>query len=89
MDIVIPKPVNEVLNILYENDYEGYIVGGAVRNMIMGQKPKNYNISTNASLINVKNILKGYNTFYCGENNSRLGIVNAKFPMEILLQYVD
>lgn len=83
MDIVIPKPVNEVLNILYENDYEGYLVGGAVRNMVMGQKPRNYNISTNASLTNVEKALKSYNTFYCGQNNSSLGIVNAKFPMEI------
>ena len=83
MDIVIPKPVNEVLTILYENDYEGYLVGGAVRNMVMGQKPKNYNISTNATLVNVQKVLKNYNTFYCGQNNSSLGIVNAKFPMEI------
>ena len=45
MNIVIPKPVNEVLNLLYDNNYEGYIIGGAVRNMVMGEKPKNYNIS--------------------------------------------
>ena len=35
MNIVIPKPVNEVLTILYENNYDGYIVGGTVRNLII------------------------------------------------------
>ena len=83
MNIVIPKPVNEVLNIINENGYEAYIVGGAVRNWVMDLKPSNYNISTNASLEDIKKALKGYQTFYCGENDSHLGIVNTKFPMDI------
>ena len=83
MNIVIPKPVNEVLNVINENGYEAYIVGGAVRNWVMENKPSNYNISTDATIDDVKKALKEYNTFYCGENNAHLGIVNSKFPMEI------
>ena len=83
MNIVIPKPVNEVLNIINEKGYEAYLVGGAVRNWVMDLKPSNYNISTDASLEDIKKALKGYNTFFCGENNSHLGIVNSKFPMEV------
>lgn len=83
MDIIIPKPVNEVLNTLYENNYEAYVIGGAVRNLVMGEKPKNYNISTNINVKKVKDVLNIYNTYYKGENNSSLGIVNAKYPMEI------
>lgn len=83
MNIVIPKPVNEVLNVINENGYEAYIIGGAVRNWVMGLKPNNYDISTNAELTSVQKALKDYNTFFCGEGNSRLGIVNSKFPMEI------
>ena len=83
MNIVIPKPVNEVLKKKKKKDYDGYITGGAIRNMVMEEKPKNYNISTNASLEEVKKCLKGYNTFLKGENKSTLGIVNTKFPMEI------
>ena len=83
MNIVIPKPVNEVLNIINEKGYEAYIVGGAVRNWVMQLKPTNYNISTNASLEQIKNALKGYQTFYFGEKDSHLGIVNSKFPMDV------
>ncbi len=83
MNIVIPKPVNEVLNVINDKGYEAYIIGGAVRNWVMNIKPSNYNISTNASLEEIKKALKGYNTFYCGENQSHLGIVNTKFPMEV------
>ncbi len=83
MNIVIPKPVNEVLNIINDSGYEAYIVGGAVRNWVMDYKPENYDISTDATLEQIKKALKDYHTFYSGENNSRLGIVNSKFPMEI------
>ncbi len=83
MNIVIPKPVNEVLNVINENGYEAYIIGGAVRNWVMGLKPSNYDISTDAELTAVKKVLKDYNTFFCGVGNSRLGIVNSKFPMEV------
>ena len=52
MNIVIPKPVNEVLTILYENNYDGYIMGGTVRNLILGIKPKNYNhLERNARIL--------------------------------------
>ena len=57
MNIVIPKPVNEVLNIINEKGYEAYLVGGAVRNMVMQEKPKNYNIVTDASIEEVQKIL--------------------------------
>ncbi len=83
MNIIIPKPVNEVLNIINEKGYEAYLVGGAVRNWVMDIKPSNYNICTDATLEDIKKALKGYHTFYCGENDSHLGIVNSKFPMEV------
>lgn len=82
MNIVIPKPVNELMTIMNDKGYESFIIGGAVRNLIMGLKPSNYDISTNGELENIKKVLKDYNTFYCGENNNRLGVV-SKFPMEI------
>ena len=57
MNIVIPKPVNEVLNIINEHGYEAYIIGGAVRNWVMETKPSNYDISTNAPLEEIKKAL--------------------------------
>ena len=37
VNIVIPKPVNEILLVLYENNYDGYLVGGTVRNLVLEQ----------------------------------------------------
>ena len=84
MNIVIPKPVNEILNIIYDNNYEAYITGGTIRNMVMGEKIKNYNISTDASVDDIKRILKNYKTYYCGKDDQALAVVNSKFPMNII-----
>lgn len=81
MNIVIPKPVNEVLFMINDKGYEAYVTGGAVRNNIMGYKVSSYDIITNGELNVIKNILKKYDTFYYGENNRHLGINNAKYPM--------
>lgn len=83
MDIVIPKPVNEVLYMINEKGYEAYVTGGAVRNNVMGYKVSKYDISTNAELGIIEKVLKNYDTFYRGENNSKLGINNPKYPMAI------
>lgn len=83
MNIVIPKPVNEVLYMINEKGYEAYVTGSAVRNNVMGTKVSKYDISTNAELEIVEKALKNYDTFYRGENNSKLGINNPKYPMAI------
>ena len=40
MKIEIPGPVLGILSRLRENGYEGYIVGGCVRDMFLGREPE-------------------------------------------------
>ena len=84
MNIVIPKPVNEVLLLLYENNCEGYLVGGTVRNLVLDQKPKRYTIATNAKLDDLLKKLKIYSPYIIGDEKKTLVIPNSKFPMEII-----
>jgi len=46
----------EVLNIIYDYGYEGYIVGGFVRDMLLGIKSRDVDITTNATPMELKNI---------------------------------
>lgn len=48
MDISIPLNVKDVLNRLEDNGFEAYIVGGCVRDSMLGIKPKDYDVTTNA-----------------------------------------
>ena len=48
MKINIPKDVNYIINNFYKNSYEAYMVGGCVRDSILGVEPKDYDITTSA-----------------------------------------
>lgn len=47
-NLEIPCDVQYILDVLYKNGYEGYMVGGCVRDLILGKKPNDYDITTNA-----------------------------------------
>lgn len=44
----LPEAVNKVWQTILENGYQAYLVGGAVRNLILGLQPKDWDIATNA-----------------------------------------
>lgn len=48
MNLVIPSNVNYIINTLYKNGYEAFMVGGCVRDCLLGLIPKDYDITTSA-----------------------------------------
>ena len=54
----IPIDAIEVLNILKQNGYSAYLVGGCVRDLCLGKEPKDYDICTSAIPEKVMNIFK-------------------------------
>lgn len=46
--IQIPKEVLDILGQLKANNFEAYAVGGCVRDILLGQKPKDWDVTTNA-----------------------------------------
>ena len=47
-DIKIPEEITLILETLDNSNYEGYLVGGCVRDMLMNKIPKDWDITTNA-----------------------------------------
>ncbi len=45
----LPKPVTEFLNKFKKNKYQIYVVGGAVRNLLLNKKVLNWDFTTNAT----------------------------------------
>ena len=43
-----PKNALAIVEKLHRAGYEAYIVGGCVRDLLLGKKPKDFDISTNA-----------------------------------------
>lgn len=68
----------KIIKTLQENGFESYIVGGCVRDLILGQSPKDFDIASSASPHKVKNLIS--RSFIIGK---RFRIVVAKRRPEL------
>lgn len=58
MRIELPDHVKFILHMLAENGYEGYAVGGCVRDALLGRIPQDWDITTNARPLQVKALFR-------------------------------
>ncbi len=72
----IPKEINKIAREIKNNGFECYIVGGCVRDLLMGKKPKDYDMATNAKPEEVLKIFK--NSF----SNNDFGTVSVVINSE-------
>ena len=56
MKILLPTKVKAILDRLEEYGYEGYAVGGCVRDTVMGRTPSDWDITTSATPQQIKRI---------------------------------
>ncbi|MCR5666296.1 MAG: CCA tRNA nucleotidyltransferase [Eubacterium sp.] len=54
MQLVLPDKVKEIIKTLEQAGYEAYAVGGCVRDSLLGKQPKDWDITTSASPMQVK-----------------------------------
>lgn len=57
-DVPVPAEVRDISDVFAQNGHELYIVGGAVRDSLMGKSPKDYDLTTDAPPDRVIEILK-------------------------------
>ena len=64
---IIPNSIKELHELFKQHQKELYLVGGSVRDFIMGEKAKDFDLATNASPDDVLKILKNFKTKRQGE----------------------
>ena len=69
----------QVVSDLQEAGYEAYLVGGCIRDALMGRKPKDFDVSTSASPEQVKRIFKG-----CRIIGRRFQIAHVRIKRELI-----
>jgi len=92
--IYIPEPIKKVLQMLEEAGYEGYIVGGCVRDCLMGKTPDDYDVTTSALPKEVERVFSGYKVIETGLKHGTVTVVIDHFHIEITTfrtegEYVD
>ena len=55
---LVAEPAVRVVKTLHEAGYEAYIVGGAVRDLLVGLRPKDFDVATNATPEQVKALFR-------------------------------
>ena len=71
----LTRQTDEVLDMLHEAGYKAYIVGGCVRDMLMGKEPEDYDITTSARPEEIKKVFSGKKTIDTGIAHGTVTVV--------------
>ena len=89
MKVQIPKEVNRILELLYFNKFEGYIVGGCVRDSVLGRNPNDWDICTSAKPHEMLNIFTQLKVIPTGLKHGTLTIVIGDKNFEITTYRIE
>ena len=78
MEINLPKYVKFIIDKIDEYGYEAFIVGGCVRDYILGIEPNDYDITTNANPNTIIDIFKDFKIIKTGIKHGTVGILIDK-----------
>ena len=85
----ISKEAETVLNLLEENDFEAYLVGGCVRDFILDRPCNDYDITTSAFPEEIKEVFKEYKTVDTGISHGTVTVIVKSQPFEITTYRID
>lgn len=92
----LPEEVQSIIKTLNERGFEGYAVGGCVRDLLLGKEPKDWDVTTNATPEKIQEIFPEHvyeNTFgtvavKTGSANPTLALIEVT-PYRIEGKYTD
>lgn len=90
-EINIPKEGIEILSILGQNEYEAFVVGGCVRDSIMGNEPKDWDITTSSPPEKTVEIFegRGFRVIETGLKHGTVTVMSGGEPYEITTYRVE
>ena len=87
MQIKIPENANKIIHTLMEHGHEAYVVGGCVRDSILNKVPMDWDITTSASPMEVKNLFG--RTIDTGIQHGTVTVMMGKEAYEVTTYRVD
>lgn len=88
-DIKIPKDAENIISRLNEHGYEAYVVGGCVRDSILGRTPNDWDICTSATPDKVIEIFTDYEVIPTGLQHGTVTVVIDHTPYECTTFRID
>ncbi len=81
--IILPPQIEACLSLLTDCGYSAYVVGGAVRDHIMGRQINDYDVCTNALPSEVKTVFDGFRVIETGIKHGTVTVLIDSSPIEI------
>ena len=85
----MPRGAAFVLQRLKENGYQGYVVGGCVRDALLGREPKDWDINTDALPEEMQRIFRDQHVIETGLKHGTLTVMYDHEPYEVTTFRVD
>ncbi len=89
MKIIMPKNVKMIIDKLEKSGFEAYIVGGCVRDAMLGLEPKDWDITTSAKTDDIKNCFQDFKLLCNGEKHGTVGVIIDDEVYEITTFRID
>ena len=89
IEINMPREVEKALDILNSNGFEAYIVGGCVRDAILGAVPSDWDITTSAKPDEISFCFQDYRTIETGLKHGTVTVVINRMQLEITTYRID
>lgn len=85
----IPSNIIRILDMLEDAGYEAYIVGGCVRDSLMGVPPHDYDVTTSALPEETERVFSGMKLIETGLKHGTVTVLSNGEPVEITTYRVD
>lgn len=85
----VPDCALKVLDTLNRGGYESYLVGGCVRDFLIGNTPGDYDIATSATVTRTEALFADYNVIETGVKHGTVTIISDGEPIEVTTYRVD
>ena len=85
--IKIPEKAQHIIDVLESHGFEGYVVGGCVRDAILGRTPNDWDITTSASPEEVKALFP--HTIDTGIAHGTVTVLSDHEPYEVTTYRID
>jgi putative nucleotidyltransferase with HDIG domain len=73
----------EIMKTLCQSGYEALLVGGPVRDLLLGKQPVDFDVATNATPVQVQSILHNYKLCLAGSNFKVVIVTRDKEQVEV------
>lgn len=85
----LPSNITDILDALERSGHEAYIVGGCVRDSLMGLPPHDYDVTTSALPEEIKSVFSHLRTVDKGIKHGTVTVISEGVPVEVTTYRID